>query len=193
MCEPRDYRCWIKDSNLISFNVAVKQTDLYIRARRNLKEKALKSLLKHRASLEKYIQHHPLFLTTLEPYQAERDAPAIVKEMAEASQMAGVGPMAAVAGAIAEAVGDYLLCVDSDDYVEPSYIEKMIACAEKHPEVDYFYPRSLVPVDGRGRPTGEQWNYLNFSDNSIVPAFLFDKGYGPIPNPGSLKRRSARA
>lgn len=91
--------------------------------------------------------------------------------------------------AIAEAAGDYLLCVDSDDFIEPSYIEKMVACAEKHPEVDYFYPRSLVPVDGRGRPTGEQWNYLSFSDNRILPAFLFDNGYGPIPNPGSLKRR----
>ncbi len=92
--------------------------------------------------------------------------------------------------AIAEAKGKYLLCVDSDDYVEPSYIEKMVACAEQHPEVDYFYPRGLAPVDGRGRPTGEQWDYLDFSDNSILPAFLFDKGYGPIPNPGSLKRRS---
>ena len=92
--------------------------------------------------------------------------------------------------AIAEAAGGYLLCVDSDDYVEPSYIEKMVACAEKHPEVDYFYPKSLVLVDGRGHLTGEQWNYLSFSDNSILPAFLFDKGYGPIPNPGSVKRRS---
>ena len=105
MYQPQAYRHWIKDSDLISFNVVVKQTDLYIRARRNLKEKALKSVLKHRASLEKYIEHRPLFLTTLEPYQAEKDAPAIVKEMSWAAQLAGVGPMAAVAGAIAEAVG----------------------------------------------------------------------------------------
>jgi len=92
--------------------------------------------------------------------------------------------------AIAEAKGEYLLCVDSDDFIEAEYIERMVACAERHPEVNYFYPRSLVPVDGRGCPTGEQWNYLEFSNNSILPAFLFDKGYGPIPNPGSLKRKS---
>jgi len=118
MYKSQTYRQWIKDSDLVSFNVAVKQTDLYIRARRNLKDKARRSVLKHRASLEKYIEHHPLFLTTLEPYQAEKDAPAIVKEMARASQLAGVGPMAAVAGAIAEAVGRDLLPFSPEVIVE---------------------------------------------------------------------------
>ena len=118
MYESQTYRQWIKDSDLVSFNVAVKQTDLYIRARCTLKDKARRSVLKHRASLEKYIEHHPLFLTTLEPYQAEKDAPAIVKEMARASQLAGVGPMAAVAGAIAEAVGRDLLPFSPEVIVE---------------------------------------------------------------------------
>jgi hypothetical protein len=118
MYQPQAYRHWIKDNDLISFNVAVKQTDLYIRAQRNLKDKALKSVLKHRASLEKYIEHHPLFLTALEPYQTEKDVPAIVKEMARASQIAGVGPMAAVAGAIAEAVGKDLLAFSPEIIVE---------------------------------------------------------------------------
>ena len=115
---PQTYRQWIKDSDLASFNVTVEQTDLYIRAERNLKDKALKSVLRHRASLEKYIEHHPLFLTTLEPYQAEKDASTIIKEMAKASQLAGVGPMAAVAGAIAEAVGRDLLPLSPEVIVE---------------------------------------------------------------------------
>jgi len=118
MYEPRTYRHFIKDSDLISFNVVANQTDLYIRARRNLKSKALTSLLKHRAPLESYIEHHPLFLTTLKPYQAEEDAPAIVKEMAKASQIAGVGPMAAVAGAMAEAVGRDLIPLSTEVIVE---------------------------------------------------------------------------
>ena len=92
--------------------------------------------------------------------------------------------------AIAEAGGEYLLCVDSDDFIEPSYLEKMVACARQHPEVDYFYPGGLVLVDRMGNPTCKQWQYLDFSDNKMLAAFLFDKGYGPIPNPGSLKRRS---
>jgi ApbE superfamily uncharacterized protein (UPF0280 family) len=118
MYEPRFYRHWIKDDDLVSFEVAVKQTDLYIRSRRNLKDKALDSVLKHRGPLESYIGRHPLFLTTLDPYQAEAEAPAIVKEMARVSQLTGVGPMAAVAGAIAEAVGRDLLAFSPEVIVE---------------------------------------------------------------------------
>ncbi len=118
MYEPRFYRHWIKESDLVSFNVVENQTDLYIRARRNLKDKALKSMLKHRASLESYIAHHPLFLTTLEPYHAGENAPIIVKEMAKASEVAGDGPMSAVAGAIAEAVGRDLLPLSPEIIVE---------------------------------------------------------------------------
>jgi len=118
MYEPRFYRHWIRDDDLVSFEVAVKQTDLYIRSRRNLKDKALDSVLKHRGPLESYIGRHPLFLTTLDPYRAEAEAPAIVKEMARVSQLTGVGPMAAVAGAIAEAVGKDLLAFSPEVIVE---------------------------------------------------------------------------
>lgn len=118
MREPRLYRHWIKGSGLVSFNVAVEQTDLFVRCRRSLKKKALDSVLKHRGSLQAYIGHHPLFLTALDPYQAESEAPTIVKEMARASQLASVGPMAAVAGAIAEAVGRDLLAFSPEVIVE---------------------------------------------------------------------------
>lgn len=118
MLEPPFYRCWIKDDDLVSFGVTVKQTDLYVRARSDLRVKALDSVLKHRAHLEAYIECHTLFLTTLEPYQVEDEAPAIVKEMARASQIAGVGPMAAVAGALAEAVGRDLLAFSPEVIVE---------------------------------------------------------------------------
>jgi ApbE superfamily uncharacterized protein (UPF0280 family) len=118
MYEQRFYRHWIKDDDLVSFEAVVEQTDLYIRSRRNLKDKALDSVLKHRAPLESYIGRHPLFLTTLDPYQVEAEAPAIVKEMARVSQLTGVGPMAAVAGAIAEAVGRDLMAFSPEVIVE---------------------------------------------------------------------------
>jgi ApbE superfamily uncharacterized protein (UPF0280 family) len=118
MREPRFYRHWIKDDDLVSFELTVKQTDLYLRARRNLKDKALDSVLKHRGSLESYIARHPIFLTTLQPYQAEAGAPVIVREMARVSQLTGVGPMAAVAGAIAEATGRDLLAFTPEIVVE---------------------------------------------------------------------------
>ena len=118
MHQPRYYRQWTQNSDLVSFSAVVKQTDLCIQAQRSLRDKAIKSILKHRVPLEQYIMHHPLFLTTLEPCQVDEDAPAIVREMAKASQTAGVGPMAAVAGAIAEAVGRDLLAFSPEVIVE---------------------------------------------------------------------------
>jgi len=118
MYQPRTYRHWIKDDDLVSFNVTVKETDLYIRAASNLETEALKAVIKHRTPLEAYIKRHPLFLHSLEPCSVEEDAPAIVGVMAQAAQIAGVGPMAAVAGAIAEAVGKDLLACTPEVIVE---------------------------------------------------------------------------
>jgi ApbE superfamily uncharacterized protein (UPF0280 family) len=116
--QPRFYRFWGKDTDLVSFNVVVKETDLYILARRNLRKKALDVVLKQRALLEGYITHHHGFVTALTPFLVDADAPHIVKEMAEASSKVGVGPMAAVAGAIAEAVGRELLQFSTEVIVE---------------------------------------------------------------------------
>jgi ApbE superfamily uncharacterized protein (UPF0280 family) len=118
MYQPRSYRCWIKDDDLVSFNVTVKETDLYIRASSNLEAEALEAVIKHRTPLEEYSNRHPFFLHTLEPCSVEEDAPAIVGVMAQAAQIAGVGPMAAVAGAIAEAVGKELLVYTPEIVVE---------------------------------------------------------------------------
>jgi hypothetical protein len=116
--KPRFYRYWSKDTDLVSFSVIVKETDLFIRARRNLRKKALDVVLKQRGLLEGYIARHPGFLTALEPFPVASDAPLIVREMANASAKVGVGPMAAVAGALAEFVGRELLQYSSEVIVE---------------------------------------------------------------------------
>jgi ApbE superfamily uncharacterized protein (UPF0280 family) len=116
--EPRVYRHWVKDEDLVPFNVVVKETDLYIRASSNLEQEALKLVIKYRGMLERYIEQHPPFLTSLEPIAVEDDAPAIVSEMTEAAKKAGVGPMAAVAGAIAEFVGNELLPFSPEIIIE---------------------------------------------------------------------------
>lgn len=118
MYEPRTYRHWIKDSDLVSFCVTVKETDLQIRAQRNLTVKASKAVAKYRTPLEEYIESHPLFLSSLEPYAVGEDAPTIVRDMAQAAGVVGVGPMAAVAGAVAEAVGKDLLAYAPEIIVE---------------------------------------------------------------------------
>jgi len=118
MYELRTYRHWVEGRDLTSFNVTVKETDLYIRATVNLKRKAHRLALKYRHQLESYIERHPAFLTSLEPLTVAGDAPHIVRQMAKAAQIASVGPMASVAGAIAEFVGNELALFSPDIIVE---------------------------------------------------------------------------
>ncbi len=116
--QPRTYRHWIEGKDLIPFNVTVKETDLYIRAAVNLQKKARRLVVKYREQLEGYINRSPAFVTSLEPLPVPDYAPAIVGQMAEAAQKTGVGPMAAVAGAIAECVGRELLEFSPEIIVE---------------------------------------------------------------------------
>jgi ApbE superfamily uncharacterized protein (UPF0280 family) len=118
MYEPRTYRNWIKDQDLTSFKVEVKETDLHIRATTNLKRKALRLVLKYRGMLERYIERYPLFLTSLKPIAVGDDAPQIIKLMSESTSIVGVGPMASVAGAIAEFVGNELLAYSPEIIIE---------------------------------------------------------------------------
>jgi len=118
MYQPRTYRHWLKGNGLVSFNVVVKETDLYIRASRNLKGKAHKLVLKYRDTLEGYIERHPPFLTALTPLPADDDAPRIVSSMIESARKAQVGPMAAVAGAISEFVGTELAAFSPEVILE---------------------------------------------------------------------------
>ncbi|MFC2170025.1 UPF0280 family protein [Acidobacteriota bacterium] len=63
---------------------------------------AKQEILLQRRYLEDYIQENPSFRLALEPYEVSPDAPEIIKRMANSAAKAGVGPMASVAGAIAE-------------------------------------------------------------------------------------------
>jgi len=118
MYEPRTYRHWVKDKDLVSFNVVVEETDLHVRALTNLERKAHEAVIKYRGILKRYIEQNPSFLTSLKPLQINNGAPPIVKQMVESTARVGVGPMASVAGAIAEFVGNELLAFSREIIVE---------------------------------------------------------------------------
>jgi len=118
MYQPRTYRHWVKGDDLVDFRVAVKETDLYLRATSDLHRKAHRLVLKYRDGIEKYIARHPDFLASLESVEVEAPAPRIVRAMADAARLCGVGPMAAVAGAIAGFVGEELLEFSPEIVVE---------------------------------------------------------------------------
>jgi ApbE superfamily uncharacterized protein (UPF0280 family) len=65
-------------------------------------EAAVRTVALQRATLESYIQRKPDFAKTLDPIDTEPSAPLIVKVMARVAKSVEVGPMAAVAGALAD-------------------------------------------------------------------------------------------
>lgn len=103
---------------MVSFQVQVKETDLYIKAKRDLRESAYRSILGYRYQIEQYILSQPGFLRALVPWEEDEFAPPIIRRMIGAAGVAGVGPMAAVAGAMAEAVGGDLLKESPEVIVE---------------------------------------------------------------------------
>jgi len=100
----RRYRQFSHSEGLSSFTVRVKETDLFISAGKDLSGKARRLATKLRAYIENYIAVHSDFATSLEPLPFDATAPAIVRQMLKAGEKAGVGPMAAVAGAVAQAI-----------------------------------------------------------------------------------------
>ena len=103
------YRKRVRSKGLLSFRVLIKETDLWISAERRLVKEAEAIVFNLRYQIESYIQSHPSFLTTLEPYPIDPFAPQIIQEMIKRTREVGIGPMAAVAGAIAQETGNGLL------------------------------------------------------------------------------------
>lgn len=96
------------------FTVRHRQSDLLVLVdppsfRPALADAAREQLVCCHRSLLGWARVDPRFLSALEPYALDPDAPALAAVMAAAAARVGVGPMAAVAGAIAECVGRHLL------------------------------------------------------------------------------------
>jgi hypothetical protein len=141
----RFYREHIHAAGLVSFQVAVEESDLLIFAGRDLAEEARISLARHRAGLEDFISRQPRFEASYQPYEVPDDSPEVVRLMAYAADKARVGPMAAVAGAIAELVGKDLLVSSSDIIVENG--GDIFIHSERERKVGIFAAES--PLSGR--------------------------------------------
>src|SRR4030042_743213 len=118
MYEERTYRNLIKTDDLVKFEVIVKETDLLGRAERDLSNETREFVLKYRRQIEAYIEMNTEFQRSLIPLKEDPYAPETVREMIRTSRLAQVGPMAAVAGAMAESVSKDLLKLSKEVIVE---------------------------------------------------------------------------
>jgi ApbE superfamily uncharacterized protein (UPF0280 family) len=96
----------------------VQETDLWVLADRDLAPEVRELVIQERQQLEAYIAGHPGFLTALTPWPADPFAPPVVREMIAAAAATDVGPMAAVAGALAARVGRQLVRLSPEVIVE---------------------------------------------------------------------------
>jgi ApbE superfamily uncharacterized protein (UPF0280 family) len=74
-------------------------------------------IVRQRRILEEYIARHPEFQSALEPIDLRADAPQVARHMAWAARRAGVGPMAAVAGAMAQIAAEAALAAGAEEAI----------------------------------------------------------------------------
>ena len=112
------YRQAVASDDLVAARVRVRETDVLVSAAVDLGERADVLVHRFRRQIEDYIAAHPNFTAALVPLEPDPAAPPVVGAMMAAAAAAGVGPMAAVAGAIAQFVGIELLPCSRDVIVE---------------------------------------------------------------------------
>jgi len=114
----RFYRKLISDNDLVNFSVSFESSDLFISADKDLSRYALKLTTNYRKIIQGYITKHPEFEKSLRPVKTDPSAPEIIKDMIRQSLKVDVGPMASVAGAVAEYIGKDLLNKSKNIIVE---------------------------------------------------------------------------
>ncbi|WP_243547309.1 UPF0280 family protein [Pseudodesulfovibrio tunisiensis] len=107
LSQDRTYREMVRPgTDEVRFQVAVEQTDLLVVAETDLSVEISSFVTRVRGDIKNWILFHPQFLESLVPVPVPDSAPEIVRCMARAAEICGVGPMAAVAGAVSQAVAD---------------------------------------------------------------------------------------
>jgi ApbE superfamily uncharacterized protein (UPF0280 family) len=107
--EPRKYRDFARSDAFRAFRVVVETSDLYVKALVPLEKETAALIRQCRAQIEWAIARRPEFLTSLRPLREDPADPPPATRMINAGCMACTGPMAAVAGEVADYVGRGLL------------------------------------------------------------------------------------
>jgi ApbE superfamily uncharacterized protein (UPF0280 family) len=118
MYEERTYRGLIAADDLVTSRVCAGESDLFVLANQDVTQPGRGFLLEVRNDLESYIRRDPSFLTNRVAHRPLHNAPWVVIRMAEVSSYYNIGPMAAVAGAVADCVGQQLTKSQTDVIIE---------------------------------------------------------------------------
>jgi uncharacterized protein len=125
--ERKNYRNNIPLAQSVSFEIEVRETNLYIQAQSDLTARAKDSVFRYRYQVEEYLRQHPALREAEAPIQIYASAPEIVRYTDLASRMSGVPPMMCMSGAVADFVGRDLTA-DSANLVVSSGGDSFIKC-----------------------------------------------------------------
>jgi hypothetical protein len=102
--------------DLLSYNVKVEETDLFISSEKDLSKITYESVLKYREILKNYKNEE--FFKSFSPIAVEEGSHDMIKHMSEVSFVSNTGPMASVAGAISYYVGIELMKHSNEIIIE---------------------------------------------------------------------------
>lgn len=93
---------------------------------------------------------------------------------------------------IRQAKGDYLVFIDSDDWISEDYLLKGIFGIQLNPGHDYYYPLKLTICNEKGVPSDSVWKYLNINEQSpqLIIKLFFDQCLGAVPHAGAFIKRT---
>jgi len=174
MYQERKYREYTNAEGLTKFEVIEGETDLLIMAEKNLYDQAMASVIKYRRQLEAYINEHPEFRESFHPLRVPLFSQKIIRNMAWAAKRCMVGPMAAVAGAMAELVGQDLLKYSQeiivenggDNYMKINKARRVGIFAGSSP----LSEKIAIEIDPKDTPLG-----ICTSSGTVGPSFSFGK------------------
>jgi hypothetical protein len=116
--DPRTYRDFNPSGRFCVFRVVVETSDLYVKALVRLEKETYALVTECRSLIKDAISRRPEFLTSLTPIEEDSADSPVALQMVRAGKKAGVGPMASVAGAVAEYVGRRLLKLSPELIIE---------------------------------------------------------------------------
>ena len=166
--------------NLFKENFTLKETQCTIISdKQKAIQAAIESIKRNRQELEIYISANPKFLHTLTPIPPP-DKPLVAKMMAEAAAKADVGPMAAVAGAIADlAVNDMTqtdckvsVVEDGGEIAAQSNVpvDVAVAAGEEPLSKHFGFRLTEFPI-GVATSSGRFSHALSFGDAEVATVF----------------------
>ena len=91
------------------FGLSYRESILTVVCDDGLRDAAFDAMMEARYSVESKISEDPFFGITYDPYPASSGDDELVRRMCDASAVAGVGPMAGVAGAVAVHIAERLV------------------------------------------------------------------------------------